>query len=143
MPLFDSFEQGELKIASTYIHTLEVKEKQIIFNEGDNGDSIFFVISGKLNVIKDSASKNQVVITTLSTGKSIGEMSIIDETPRSAAVQADCDSVLLKLSKGDFETILKNHPLLAVKILKGLARLLSMNLRKTSSRLADYLLPLG
>jgi CRP/FNR family transcriptional regulator, cyclic AMP receptor protein len=120
MPLFDSFEQSELKIAAAYIRTLKVKEKQVIFKEGDNGDAIFFVISGKLNVIKESASKNQVIITTLSTGKSIGEMSIIDETPRSAAVQADCDSIL-----------------------KGLARLLSMNLRKTSSRLADYLLPLG
>ena len=111
--------------------------------EGDKGDAVYFVISGDLTVVKQTNKDENVAITNLSAGKSIGEMSVIDETPRSATVQAICDSRLLYFPKNSFEELLENHPGIGIKILKGIARQLSMNLRKTASRLADYLLPLG
>jgi CRP-like cAMP-binding protein len=52
-------------------------------------------------------------------------------------------STLLILTRKDFEKLLEQHPQIGIKILKGLAKLLSMNLRKTSSLLADHMLPIG
>ena len=75
--------------------------------------------------------------------RSIGEMAVIDEFPRSATVKARTKSTLLTLSRDNFNYIVEGHSSVDVKILKGIASLLSMNLRKTSSRLADYMLPLG
>ena len=73
----------------------------------------------------------------------MGEMSVIDQLPRSATVKATTKSTLLKLSQEKLNYLLVEHSSVGVKILKGIARLLSMNLRKTSSRLADYMLPLS
>ena len=70
-------------------------------------------------------------------------MAVIDEFPRSATVKARTKSTLLTLSRDNFNYIVEGHSSVDVKILKGIASLLSMNLRKTSSRLADYMLPLG
>jgi CRP/FNR family cyclic AMP-dependent transcriptional regulator len=84
-----------------------------------------------------------VVISTLSKGRSIGEMSVIDKTPRSATVKAKTKATLVALSAEGFDLILDQYPKIGIKILKGISRLLSQNLRKTSSRLADHLLPMG
>ncbi len=48
-------------------------------------------------------------------------------------------STLVTLSKKGFDTLLENNSKIGIKMLKGLSRLLSMNLRKTSSQLADYI----
>jgi CRP-like cAMP-binding protein len=45
------------------------------------------------------------------------------------------------LSRKGFNTILDKHPKVGIKILKGIARLLSLNMRRTSSHLADYIVP--
>jgi len=63
--------------------------------------------------------------------------------PRSATVKARVSSTLLILTRKGFEEMLDQHPQIGIKILKGLAKFLSMNLRKTSSLLADYMLPLS
>jgi len=68
-------------------------------------------------------------------------MSIIDQTNRSATVRASKDATLLLLSRKGFDAILDNHPRIGIKILKKMTRLLSMNMRRTSSLLADYIKP--
>ncbi len=82
-------------------------------------------------------------LATLTKGRSIGEMAVIDDFPRSATVRARTKGTLVLLTRQGFEVILEQHPGIGVKILKGISRLLSQNLRKTSSRLVDYMLPLS
>ena len=70
-------------------------------------------------------------------------MAAIDEFPRSATVRARTKSTVLTLSRDNSNYIVEGHSSVDVKILKGIASLLSMNLRKASNRLADYMVPLG
>ncbi|MBM3302827.1 MAG: cyclic nucleotide-binding domain-containing protein, partial [Deltaproteobacteria bacterium] len=144
-PFFETLTSEELLVAVEHINFLEVEPKTILFREGDDADSVYFVIEGKLDVIKESARKGSkseyVLISTLSQGRSIGEMSVIDKTPRSATVRVREKAVLASLKADGFDLLLLNHPKVGIKILKGIARLLSMNLRKTSARLAEYMLP--
>jgi len=142
---FDGLTNDELEIVSKYIHIMEIEPGKILFKEGDQGDCIYFIVDGELDVIKESVSGNRVgidkvVITKLSKGRSIGEMSIIDNIPRSATVKARTETALVKLTSNGFDSICKEHPKIGVTILKGIFRLLSVNLRKTSSRLADHML---
>jgi CRP-like cAMP-binding protein len=81
-------------------------------------------------------------LSTLAKGRSIGEMSLIDNITRSATIKARNHTKMVKLSRKGFDSILDSFPRIGNKILKGIARLLSLNLRKTSSRLADYMLPM-
>ena len=143
LPLFDALQGHELKVIARHMNYFELEPGELLFREGDKGDSVCFVVEGALDVYKESASGGDVVIATIPKRRSIGEMAIIDNTPRSATVRARTDTSLVALTEKGFDQILDEHPKIGIAILKGLSRLLSMNLRKTSSRLADYLLPLG
>ena len=144
-PFFASLNTEELGFVAEHLHFLEVNPDHVLFKEGEKGDSVYFVIDGELEVIKESVSGrrvgvDKVVIASLTKGRSIGEMSVIDNTPRSATVRTITRSTMVALSMGGFDLILEEYPRIGIKILKGIARLLSTNLRKTSSQFADHML---
>ncbi|MBI9086371.1 MAG: cyclic nucleotide-binding domain-containing protein [Desulfobacterales bacterium] len=143
LPLFDALQGNELTVIARHMNYFELEPGELLFREGDKGDSVCFVVEGALDIYKESAGGGDVVIATIAKRRSIGEMAIIDNTPRSATVKARTATALVSLTQKGFEQVLEEHPKIGITILKGLSRLLSMNLRKTSSRLADYLLPLG
>lgn len=143
IPLFDRLDAGELTIIADHMNFFKIKKGDTLFKEGDRGDYVCFIAEGQLDVIKESASGEPVVIATLSKGRTIGEMSIIDHTPRSATIKASTDALLVVLTDKGLDHILEKHAKIGIKILKGLARLLSMNMRKTSSQLADHMLTMS
>lgn len=143
IPLFDSLSENELKMILPYIDMVKISGGKFLFREGDPGDYVSFVVDGVLDVLKLKESDEWAVISTLNKGKSIGEMSILDDFPRSASVRARTNSTLLTMSKKNYQFLVNEHPRIGVKIMIGLARLLSLSMRKTSSRLADYMLPLA
>ena len=141
-PVFDQLNPDELQIVAEHMNFIEINKDEIVFKEGENGDCLCFVVEGTFEIIKGSATGDSTTIATLSKGRSIGEMAIIDNFPRSATVKALTEATLVTLTTRSFELILDEHPKIGIKVLKGIARLLSLNLRKTSSRLADYMFPL-
>ncbi len=72
-----------------------------------------------------------------------GQTPVIDEYPRSATVKACNEVILFMITRKEFNLILVKYPLIGIKLLKAISRILSQSLRKTSSRLADYMLPLS
>ena len=143
IPMFDNLTTDELKIVARFMNFMDFKPGEVIFKEGESGDFVCFVVDGFLHVLKKNETGQSVKIAELNNGRSIGEMAVIDDFPRSATVKARKDTTLVILTRHGFNQILEKHSGIGVKILKAIARLLSMNLRKTSSRLADYMLPLS
>jgi CRP-like cAMP-binding protein len=137
VPLFDGLETDELSIVSVLIHVFPIDKDEVLFREGEEGQYICFVLGGCLDVIKNSENDHSIEIATLTKGRTLGEMSIVDDIPRSATIKAREYSKLASLSFADFETIINDHPTIGVKILKGLLRYLSLNMRKTTKQLAD------
>ena len=143
IPIFEGLSTDELRVIAKYMNLVDVNAEDIVFNEGDAGDYVCFVVDGTLDVVKKSETGDSTVISTLSKGRSIGDMAVIDEFPRSATVKARTKATLIRFSQENFNYIVERYPNIGVKILKGVSRLLSLNLRKTSSRLADYMLPVS
>jgi len=146
--LFNVLSKEELTIIGKHLNIIEIDQGKILFKEGDKGDCVYFIVDGKLDVMKESVSGIQVgidkvSITTLSKGHSIGEMSIIDKMPRSATVRARTKTALVTLTLDGFDSICDDYPKLGIKIIKEISRLLSINMRKTSHRLADYMLAIS
>jgi len=141
--LFDKFQADELGIVARYMNFIEINKGEILFKEGDKGDYVCFVADGTLEVVKQAVTGESVVITELSRGRSIGEMSVIGDFPRSATVKALGEAKLIVLTQRSFESLLEEEPKIGIKVLKGISRLLSLSLRDTSGRLADHMLPLG
>jgi len=141
-PLFDGLKTNEIKNIAKHLSSIELSKDEILVKEGEEGNCVCFVVEGTLDVIKQSLTGESVIITALHRGRSIGEMSIIDDFPRSATVKARTQVKLVILTREGFDLLLEENPQVGIKILKKISRLLSLNLRKTSSRLADYMLPL-
>ena len=144
IPFFEMLKADELAVVARHMNYFEIKQGEILFKEGEQGSSICFVISGALDVYKESSIPGKNVhIATIGKNRSIGEMSVIDEYTRSATVAARKQTSIVALTKSGFDTILEKNPTIGVAMLKKIARLVSMNLRSTSSRLADSMLPIA
>ena len=143
LPLFKGFEEEELSMVANHMYGIEIKKDEILFKEGDRGDFVCFVDKGKLEILKMLDSGEEVKMAELGEGTSIGEMAIIDEMPRSASVKAMEDSVIILLLKKRFDYISLVYPQIGIKILNGISRMLSINMRETTRQLAECKLKLS
>lgn len=143
LPLFEFLERDELIDVAARMDFMDLEPGDVLFNEWDRADFVCFVESGELDVTKKTGPNSSDVMATLRRGRSIGEMSIINNFPRSSTVVARSKVRLAVFQRTAFEDILSKKVDLGVNILKGLANLLSINLKKASSRLADNMLPMG
>lgn len=135
---FDDLTGKELKILMDYMSLYELKSGEFLFKEGEVGQYVGFVVEGKLDVLKKSITGTEIAITSITKGYSLGDMSLIDKTTRSASIRARSKSTLAILPQTAFKVILKKHPAMGIKILIGFARFQTENLRKTSNQLNAY-----
>jgi CRP-like cAMP-binding protein len=138
IPIFNDLNADDTDILRHYLFPKELAIGDIVCKEGQHGNFLSFVANGELKVIKNMEGKD-VVISTIEEGGSLGEMSLIDGLTRSATTKASKPSTILILRRDDFNNLIKKYPVVGVKILKGIARLLSLNLRKTSGRMTSLM----
>jgi len=143
VPLFESLAREEVTILAKTMQRQQLPPGETLFEQWDRADCVFFVEHGSLDVLTKSGPEDYQSIAALGRGRSIGEMSLIDNFPRSATVRASVDTTVIRFTREAFEQLMGQNRNIGIKILKGLARLMAQNLRKTSSRLADNMLPLG
>lgn len=143
IPIFSSLQPDELQALEDHVHLRQVAAGDFVFREGERGDYLCFVAAGALDVIKFNQGAQPVIISRLARGSSLGEMALLDRLTRSASVRAASAATLVVLDREHFDHLLEAHPGIGIKILKGIALLLSTNLRKTSDRLAEFMPALG
>lgn len=143
MHLFQNLDDHEIDTIEKLVFVNRVMVGDAVCREGDTSDFMCFVVRGQFHIVKTNAEGKEVVITTLRSGDSLGEMALIDQQPRSASVIAAEDSALVVLTRKGFEHLRKKSPDITVKVLENMARLLSSNLRNTSAQLAQFMLPLS
>lgn len=139
LPIFSSFNVDELSILSKHMSYIHLENGEYLFVEGDQGTFMGFVVSGILEVQKRADSGENRTLARLTKGSSIGEMAIIDKSPRSATVIAKKATTMVTLTEKGFNMLAERYPPVGIKVLKKIARLLSLNMRRTSSKLADLM----
>ncbi len=108
---------------------------EIIFKEGDSGDTMYIIWSGRVAVLKGNID-SPTVLGFRGVGEIIGEMALLEDQPRSATVVALEDLRTLRIRREDFEQWLSSNPSMGLSILGTLsARLRAADdARKASSR---------
>lgn len=137
--MFNEFSHEEISIIATYARGYEAKSGTLIFREGQKGTFMCLLVTGRVDVYKENDAHERKRITSIRAGKTMGEMSLLDDLPYSATTIAVEDSSLVLMTKTNFEKLNEEHPVLSNKILKSIARLLSLRLRQTTGILLDYL----
>lgn len=92
----------------------------VLFREGDAGDSLYVLITGRLRVFVRAASGEDVLVAEIGRGEIVGEMALLTGAPRSATVLAVRDSVLIRLSRGAFERIVERCPRVMLHVTRRL-----------------------
>ncbi len=103
-----------------------------LFEEGESGDSLYVVISGRLGVYAKAAGGSEELIAELVAGETAGEMALLSGEPRSATVVAMRDTELLRLSRKAFERLLES----SLHASRFMTSLLVRRLKVTSHRRA-------
>ncbi len=134
---FDSLSNDELMIIAEYFHELHLAAGEIVFSEGDVGDSFYILREGSLEITKliRHDLETQAELNTLEPLDFFGEMALVDESPRSATVKAVTDVVLLKMEKQDFLNICLQYP----QVIFHLTKTMSIHLRNTNQQFATVL----
>ena len=112
---------------------------EVLVTEGERGDGIFFLISGSLEVFKESGEGERRKIASLGPGSAVGEMAMIDGLPSSATVQVADAATVIHLSELSLNQLAVTSPTAFVALLRRVARQTSMNLRQTTLSLSRYL----
>jgi len=111
---------------------------EIICKEGEEGDRMWLLAKGSVSVRLISADGRQNIrIASLARGTTIGEMALVDSVRRSATIIADEGVVCYELPLEGFTRMVVEHPAIATRILRNLARELSRRLRRTSEDLRN------
>jgi CRP/FNR family cyclic AMP-dependent transcriptional regulator len=137
--MFSDFSRPEVQIIANYTHAYEVAPGATLFREGEKGQYMCLIVEGKVNILKDTGVGERKVVTTVRAGQTMGEMSLLDDLPYSATATAKDLTKLVLITRNNFERLTEEHPVLAVKILKKIARLVSLRLRQTTGVLVDHL----
>ena len=112
---------------------------EVIIREESQDNRLFIVIEGKVSVVKDLGNPMEKHLQTFEPYAHLGEMSLIDESRRSASVVAETDVQVLSVDNWDLKKEIRRNPDLALELLRNLSwRLRAMNkiLRSTLGTMA-------
>lgn len=139
LPLFRDMGREEVETVGGFMRAYIAREDTVLFREGDYGDHLLVVIEGVIQVLKRNEAGEEQTLALLETGRTLGELALIDGRPRSATCVAMHDSVFLVLTRWGLNALALAHPMIAVQLLLNLATELSTRLRQTTDKLTDAL----
>jgi len=125
--LFRDLPEEMLATLSRTVHLKRMQKSDILFRKGDPGDSLFVVGRGRLEVVTEDASGAEIVLNQIETGDIVGEVSLFDQTPRSAKVAALEDVDILELKREDFLNLINLHPDVALVMMRGMSERMKFN----------------
>lgn len=118
--LFSRLSPRELKIVATLIHQREAHAGEIIFDEGEEGQAIYIIFTGRILICPQG--QVDAPIAEIGPGRIFGELALIDGGSRSAQARALADCDLGVMFRGDFENLMESHAVIAAKISFQLAQ---------------------
>lgn len=134
-PLFDRFSKNEIAALCQFMHCFAAPRDGTLLAEGDDGDYALIILSGNVDVRKQSPEGALVTIANVSRGSSLGEMSLIDGERRFASCIATEPTDFAVFTRADLNEMLLRHPRLANKFLIKLMQILVGRLRTTGNLL--------
>jgi CRP/FNR family cyclic AMP-dependent transcriptional regulator len=136
VPLFSGLSADELARFAEVTREREYPKNSVILFEDDPGDALYVVSEGQVKVVLIGEDGREVILSVLTDGDFFGEMSLIDDEPRSAHVIAMRDSRLLVLRRDDFQQQIQQHPSVALTVLKVLVQ----RLRQADAKIGGLVL---
>ncbi len=118
------------------VEWLQALGGQVLFREGEPGDAVYIVVSGRLIAYVHAVEGGERRLREIGRGGNVGEIALLTDEPRSASVRAVRDTTLARLSRARFVELLARHPDAMQPLTRTLARWLSHSHRAPSRGMA-------
>ncbi|MCG6872036.1 MAG: Crp/Fnr family transcriptional regulator [Gammaproteobacteria bacterium] len=122
VPLFSDLTADEMEALSQRGVSRSFRKNTVIISEGDQTTSFFIIASGQVRVFLTSPEGKEVILNTLGPGDCFGELSLLDDAPRSASIVTTGPAVLHEVSRADFNTFIASQPLASMRLMRAMAR---------------------
>lgn len=131
IPIFEGLGFNDLKKIELIVHKRTFMPNEIIFYERQPGAGMYIIKKGLIKLTK-TVNEERVKISELKDGEFFGEMSLLDEYPRSAEATAVEKTEVLGIFRPDLFDLIESNPKLGYKILLRLSKSLASRLRETT-----------
>jgi CRP/FNR family transcriptional regulator, cyclic AMP receptor protein len=132
--LFAGLEKKDLQLLAVACRERTYSAGSKLIKQGDTGVGLYVITDGTVQITKETdPDKAELDLGTVGPGNVLGEMSLLDDLPRSASVTAVSEVTALLLPIWEFRTNLRNQPDIALRLLSTLSR----RLRKAESASRD------
>ena len=122
VPLFAVLPESQLNVLTSMVTRKTFSRGTTIITAGGPTDSLYIVLSGRLKVMMSDDEGREVILAILGSNEFFGEMSLVDDSPRSASVVAIEACELLSLAKRDFNKCLEDNFEMAMTVMRGLVK---------------------
>lgn len=136
--IFEGMTSAQLRKLATALVEVSYPIASAIFHEGDPGDSMYIIADGKVRISKMVPGIGEEALAVLQPGQYFGEMSLIEDGPRSAHAIAHSSCVLYRLSREKLEEVMFTDKELATVLLWTFTRTLSARLRETNDKIRAF-----
>jgi len=130
LPLFAGLTETDIGLLEEGSATLQMAAGQVLMSEGSPSGSLYVILEGEFEILK-RAGNQDVLLAVRGAGEVMGEMSLLDQTPRSATVRALLPSLVLEIGQEAFRHLVSASPSAALSIL----RTVTSRLRNTEAML--------
>lgn len=137
VPLFEELTDRELLRVERIVHKRRYGAGEAIVRENEPGAGMYIIRTGKVDIRQATRNGAHRHLAALGAGDFFGEMALLDEDTRAATAVATEDCDVLGFFKPDLFDLVKRDPQLGLKIVMGVARMLSLRLRYTNKQLIE------
>jgi hypothetical protein len=134
--IFAGMDDAQLRSFVNYMDVQPFKQFSTVVRKGDHGDAMYLILEGELRALTLVDGK-ETTLSTMGVGDYFGEVSLLDQGPRSATVIANSDSLLLRIQTASFERLVKEAPALATLFLYSLSRAIVGRMRVLTRKFED------
>jgi CRP/FNR family cyclic AMP-dependent transcriptional regulator len=132
-PLFSGLGPEPLQAIAQTLRRRRFRRGEVLFHEGDPGDSLFIVASGAVKVVVPSEEGDEAILATLRRGDFLGELALLDGAPRSASAIALEATETMALPRDRFKALVASEPVIRDALLSSLAG----ELRRLTAHVAE------
>jgi CRP/FNR family transcriptional regulator len=134
-PLFAALDLESAAALRASMVEVRARKGDVIFREGDPGDRLYVITSGKVTLGHKAVDGRETLIAVLGAGEMFGELSLFDPGQRTATATALTDATVLGFGREALRPLIVNRPEVAEKLLQALAK----RLRRTEDAMADLI----
>lgn len=134
-PVFQNLTGRELRKVSVLVYERRYQTGEYLFEKEQPGTAMFIVKTGLVKVVIPGRSDEEVELATIRPEDFLGELALLDETPRSASAKAVEKTEALAFFREDLTAMLETNPVIASKIFRNLAILIGQRLKVSNEQL--------